>query len=339
MDAITTGSRPQSLRDDSAASRRRSDSNECSSSDGIPRRAGDGTLDTTVLPPTLVLAARFVAAEPQSLPPFPLTALHGALGSALRELGCGHGPRDGCRSTCPAGLLLEPTVTADSRQQGIRERASPALVLGAPITPSRAPVRLERGDTYEARLTLVGPRAIDQRALVIAALHRAAEMGLGVAPGRSTRRRPTLAIERVCSIEPVSLPAPPVAVVSFVTPTRLVRDGQVQPTIDSELLWRSLVRRADVLGLSHGGGMVCRDGPPPPAPFAVRSSSLRVVSVERWSSRQDSRMRWPGVVGAIEIAGDGIRDAWPLLQFAERVGLGKGTSFGLGSLRVLPTGD
>ena len=45
-----------------------------------------------------------------------------------------------------------------------------------------------------------------------------------------------------------------------------------------------------------------------------------------------------GHVGEIEIAGD-LEPFLPLLAFGEAVGAGKGTAFGLGSIRLLTSGE
>jgi CRISPR/Cas system endoribonuclease Cas6 (RAMP superfamily) len=45
-------------------------------------------------------------------------------------------------------------------------------------------------------------------------------------------------------------------------------------------------------------------------------------------------MTWPGLVGTLSLAGPGLATAWPLLQFAEAVGLGKATTFGFGQVRA-----
>ncbi len=57
------------------------------------------------------------------------------------------------------------------------------------------------------------------------------------------------------------------------------------------------------------------------------------VDWERYSSRQDARMKLGGFTGMIEFEGD-LTEFMPYLRVGEIVHIGKATSFGLGKFRI-----
>ncbi|TMA55202.1 MAG: CRISPR system precrRNA processing endoribonuclease RAMP protein Cas6, partial [Deltaproteobacteria bacterium] len=59
------------------------------------------------------------------------------------------------------------------------------------------------------------------------------------------------------------------------------------------------------------------------------TSDLRWYDWERYSARQDVRMKLGGFVGRVTYRGD-LQPFLPLLRLGEVVHVGKGTSFGLG---------
>jgi len=72
-----------------------------------------------------------------------------------------------------------------------------------------------------------------------------------------------------------------------------------------------------------------------------RAESVRVVRNQtrwhdwsRYSGRQKRQVKMGGVVGRMSYEGD-IGEFLPLLVLGSRVNLGKGTSLGLGSLRIV----
>jgi CRISPR/Cas system endoribonuclease Cas6 (RAMP superfamily) len=53
----------------------------------------------------------------------------------------------------------------------------------------------------------------------------------------------------------------------------------------------------------------------------------------RYSARQDRRMEWAGLVGAVTYDGD-LKPFWPYLVFGQWTHVGKGATFGLGQYRL-----
>ncbi len=55
--------------------------------------------------------------------------------------------------------------------------------------------------------------------------------------------------------------------------------------------------------------------------------------MERYSARQDTRMKMGGFVGKVDYQGN-LAEFVPLLKLGERVHIGKGTAFGLGRYEI-----
>ena len=98
------------------------------------------------------------------------------------------------------------------------------------------------------------------------------------------------------------------------------------------MLLRSLLRRLSNLAYFHCGtelqldfrGLIAAA-----EQIETVSSSLQWYDWERYSARQDTRMKLGGVLGQVTYQGD-LQPFLPLLQLGSWVHVGKGTSFGLG---------
>lgn len=289
-------------------------------------------LDLDRLPATAAFRVVLEAQAPQRLAPLFTTAVHGALGHALRDLVCvvpGRPPCAGCphAAGCAVPGLLEPQ--AREPVLGVTGRGAPAIVL-APETPvPAAPRSLEAGERVALRVTLIGARALGLSPLLTPLFARVAERGLAL----GGTPRPPLALASVAPEAPAPTPPGDALALELVTPARLARGGRIASDLDADLLWAALVRRGDVLARLHGGGALT-DGPAGSAPFALAAERLRVQDVPRYSSRQRRRMVWPGLVGRLVLRGPGLDAARPLLAFGEQVQLGKATGFGFGRYRL-----
>jgi hypothetical protein len=250
------------------------------------------------------------------LPPLPSTALHGALGQTL-----------------PArlGRILTPDAE-ELALPGVTGQAPSAMVLAPERTALGLPrLELARGETISFRVGLIGDDAWSHRDEILRAITLALEGGIGVRPGNSGRGRPALAVVESVELAPVfSAPAPGESQrIVWLTPVRLVQGGHVTAHIDGETLTSTLWRRAEVLARVHGSGLVSFPDRPE-SPIEIIDSGLHVVSVSRYSSTQNQRMTWPGLVGFLNLAGRGLKPLWRVLRFCEQVQVGKATSFGFG---------
>jgi CRISPR-associated endoribonuclease Cas6 len=122
----------------------------------------------------------------------------------------------------------------------------------------------------------------------------------------------------------------------FITPTRLVYAEALTPAPDFHILIRTLLRRLSNLAYFHCGAELDLDfhGLIAAAEqIETVDSELSWYDWERYSARQDARMKLGGVIGKVTYRGD-LRPFLPLLQLGEIVHVGKGTSFGLGKYEM-----
>lgn len=288
----------------------------------------------TRVPIVSTLRVRLEARASGQLPALWTTALHGTLFAALRELACFEPERRDCNGChrlgdCSYVALAEPPGDPD-KGEGVTDRAPPPLVLAPESADfSSRTFEVAPGDVLAARLALIGDRAVEHRPLLVGALNRAVGRMHGGVAGRE-------GFLRLVAVEPVELkqrPAPRCARLTFVTPVRLKSQGRIQSELDSEVLWRSLARRADSLSRLYGAGPLGWN-PAAPASFALETLESRVVAVQRFSNRQKTSMTWPGVLADCLLTGEGLAEAWPLLEFGSQVQVGKATSFGFGRYRL-----
>jgi CRISPR-associated endoribonuclease Cas6 len=124
----------------------------------------------------------------------------------------------------------------------------------------------------------------------------------------------------------------------FMTPVRMLFNNQLVVDMEFHILIRQLLRRLSLLYYFHCGG------DPSTWDFKgiieaskeikVKSSNLKWYDWERYSARQDTRMKMGGLVGDITFEGD-IEPFMPLIKAGEVLHLGKGTSFGLGKYNIV----
>lgn len=133
--------------------------------------------------------------------------------------------------------------------------------------------------------------------------------------------------------------APEEITLRFLTPTRLKYDGKLTIDLEFHVFIRQLLRRLFLLrhyyckenpadgGLSGDGyHRVLIDKA---CATSIKSSNLKWHDWERYSRRQDTRMKLGGFVGDIVYTGD-IQPYIPFIEAGRVLHVGKGTSFGLG---------
>lgn len=123
---------------------------------------------------------------------------------------------------------------------------------------------------------------------------------------------------------------------SFETPVRIKVNDRLSSDIPFYLLIKRLSERAFLLAHFHcGAEMADFEG------FAKDSKNvettknkLRWVDWERYSTRQQTKMKFGGLVGEITYKGD-FQKYLSLLRLGEHIHVGKATTFGLGKYRIV----
>ncbi len=123
----------------------------------------------------------------------------------------------------------------------------------------------------------------------------------------------------------------------FLTPARIKHQRSLAVKLDFHVLIRSLMRRLCLIYYFHCGGtepswdykglIKKAEG------VAIEKESLRWQDWERYSSRQDVRMKMGGVAGEVTYRGN-LNPFRDILKAGEILHVGKGTSFGLGRFEI-----
>jgi CRISPR-associated endoribonuclease Cas6 len=124
----------------------------------------------------------------------------------------------------------------------------------------------------------------------------------------------------------------------IITPLRIRYQRKFVTELDFHILVRNLIRRISLLGYFHCGEQL----PDFTVQEVIRhaetintvNSNLRWHDWERYSSRQEIKMKLGGVVGEIVYRGN-IAPFIPYLKAGEILHVGKNTSFGLGKYEII----
>ncbi len=294
-----------------------------------------------------------VAETPHRLPFYSGSMLRGVFGRALRRTACMTGQRDcsGCPlvATCPYTQVFEPTAAPDAPRH-----ATLVPYIVEPPPPGRAVV--EAGEHFQFHMVLFGA-ALGQLPLVIFAWQRALAHGVGRQRSQSELLRVVLedpadgdltvygggqsrVLEHAQSIRiPSALPATDWLRLTFTTPTRLQRRGElVRPSgFRARDLFESLARRIRRAGQSVG---MSDDELPDPHEIGQAADELTVehalswVDWQRWSSRQRQEMHLGGLGGDCMLRGE-LAPFMELLYLGQWLHLGKNTTFGMGRYEIM----
>jgi len=329
--------------------------------------AGEETISTYALS-VATLCVRGMADDGVNLPPMAGSALRGAFGHALRLTGCVRRSQGGCHDTCAENAEAEATRRATRCPYGyIFETPHPP---GAPLLEQQKEVphpyiirplpttagTHAAGAWLEYEITLVG-KALDHTQVVVEACVVMGRLGLGAGHGTvsvcelwecepfgGTRRvlpfsNPGLSLSagwEEAVAQATLLPRERLTI-QFLTPTHLVRHGQKLRRPDFSSLMRALLRRMTMLAVYHGGGV-------DRAQMALLAEQAEAVQLANWegnwqewqrySSRQDKKMTFQGLVGDALYEGD-LAPFLPYLVMGQALHVGKACTFGEGHYRLL----
>ena len=124
---------------------------------------------------------------------------------------------------------------------------------------------------------------------------------------------------------------------SFLSPTRILYNGHLTLDLEFHIFIRNLLRRLALLSYFHCGedpsawdfkGLIGQA-----EQVKVKEHRLQWHDWERYSGRQDTRMKMGGFVGKITFEGI-IEPFIQLIRAGEVLHVGKGTAFGLGQYRI-----
>jgi CRISPR-associated endoribonuclease Cas6 len=300
----------------------------------------------------------FAARETLDLPAYLGSTLRGAFGHAFRAIACPAPRDDRCPVPlqCPYHLIFESAPPPDSDALRTHDEVPRPFVI-APVTAgvnetaAAARTVFSPGEELCFDFTLIG-RAQDYFPYFVVAFREVDRIGRG---------RRTVELKRVEALDPADgkvrlvydavdnvvrgcgrrlgfddcvaeLPSNGSITIEFLTQTRLKHEGRFVRTPEFQILFRRLLGRLSSLSRFHCG-----------APMEVdfralidRAASIRLLQDDtrwtrwqRYSSRQERRMEWEGIVGRATYEGD-FAPFWKYLRFGQFVHVGHGATFGLG---------
>lgn len=307
---------------------------------------------------------RLQAQEPLRLPAWKGSALRGAFGHVFRRLGCVGGrmcPPCQVPDRCPYHYVFETAPPPDA--QALRKLSDiPRPFVLEP--PEDALEVYEPGAWLALGLVLIG-RGIEFLPHFIVTFRELGEQGLGFRRGRlgalevealngagppvsiySERDRLvrnhdcTVAIEKI--LDQSRHLSPQRLTLRFHTPTTLRREGRIVDRPEMGTLVRNLIHRITALSYFHCGAKWPPDAEIPALIHAgeqvrLAHSAVRWVDWDRYSSRQQTTMKFGGIVGEAGYEG-ALARVLPLLLVGEAVHVGRHCVFGNGRYEVTGIG-
>ncbi len=294
-----------------------------------------------------------VAEENLKLPSFKGATLRGRLGYMLKRLTCSV-PKGSCRecvlnSRCVYGRVFEPNPSLPSKRYASVPR--PFALFASPDD--------FRGKSLIFNLTLIGDAAQDLPYFVYA-FDILGKEGLGgskskfdlewvklVRPGRedlSVYNSQTEALSLNCPpvtwadcMEGINSSSAHKATLLFHSPLRIKEKGDLMVDFSFPTFISRLKERIELLSHLYCGAPFPQEDEetdPLATKVVVEKSSLRWQELERYSSRQKTKMKLGGLIGMVTFKGD-LTPFMPYLVLGQHIHVGQGTTFGLGKYEIL----
>jgi hypothetical protein len=299
------------------------------------------------------------ARETIQLPEYKGSAFRGGFGHVMKKVCCLAPSGRMCENcqlpaSCAYAYIFETPLT-DPSQAPIQATNLPhPFVILPPITTREI---IHAGEKLGFGLTLIG-KGIDFLPYFIYAFDELGRSGIGRGRGRYQLERVTDAFTGTeiyshatktlagdfttkqfadLFAETTDWDARQIAL-NFITPTRVTDQNQLAEKLPFDLLARGLFRRASLLAKIHCGGEWKLDYG---AILEFARSQVRLAKSElywqdweRYSNRQQRRMKLGGFVGQVQYEGD-LKPFLPLILLGHYIHLGKNTTFGMGKFEIV----
>ncbi|MBI4768705.1 MAG: CRISPR system precrRNA processing endoribonuclease RAMP protein Cas6 [Deltaproteobacteria bacterium] len=294
------------------------------------------------------------ARDPLVLPAYKGSTLRGGFGYAFKRVVCALKNQDcpNCllKEKCIYSYVFETPPPADTRIMRKYKAAPHPFIIEPPLERKRI---YKTGEEFQFGLILIG-RAIDYLPYFIYTFEELGRMGIGkgksgydllsvhsnghrIYDSQSKTLKP-FPNHSSKDLEPPTLNLEPQTLhLSFITPTRIQYNAHLTLDLEFHILIRNLLRRFSLLYYFHCGGDpsnwdfkgLIRQA----QEVKVKERKLRWYDWERYSGRQETRMKMGGFMGGITFEGE-IGPFMPLIRAGEVLHVGKGTGFGLGKYRI-----
>jgi hypothetical protein len=302
------------------------------------------------------------ALEPLDLPGYLGSTLRGAFGHAFRVVACPAPRGMDCPipAQCPYHLIFETSPPPGSEALRTHDDIPrPFVIAPTDLQQVGGDAQIRRvfqpGDEVSFELVLIG-RAQDFFPYFVVALREVNQMGrgrhaidlqridafgtgavefrpvYGASENLVRGSAPGITLED-CDLTPV--PQCPLTI-EFLTQMRLKHEGRFVRRPEFQILFRRLLGRLSSLSRFHCDAPLdvnFRELIDNAASIRLTQDDTKWTRWQRYSSRQDRRMEWEGIVGRATYEGDFAR-FWKYLHFGQLTHVGHGTTFGLGKYRI-----
>ncbi len=296
--------------------------------------------------------------ENLKLPEYKGAVFRGAFGSVFKKVVCLTKNKD-CASCllkekCVYSYIFETPPPSDSRLMRKYPSAPHPFVLTPPLADDRV---YEPGENISFELTLIG-RSIEYLPYFIFTFEELGKIGLA-------KERSKFFLEEVRLVNrgqngPVvyrgkekvlhnyegcpnfgEIESWPNNLRSlgliFLTPTHLRYKVDLTSELEFHIFFRNLLRRISLLSYFHCATELdvnYRELIREAERIETQRRNLRWYDWERFSTRQQTRMKLGGFLGEAIFSGN-FAPFWPYLRLGELIHVGKGSSFGLGKYEVI----
>ncbi|PIX25054.1 MAG: CRISPR-associated protein Cas6 [Deltaproteobacteria bacterium CG_4_8_14_3_um_filter_45_9] len=298
------------------------------------------------------------AQENICLPAYKGSTFRGAFGHAFKRVVCVNREKicEPCllKGKCVYSYIFETPPPPETLKMRKYPFAPHPFVITPPLEEKRT---YRQNEALSFELTLIG-KSTDFLPYFIYTFDELGRMGIGkgkgkyqleevkainknegegmIYSGKDKTLRNNFSILKVDDLGPFSV-SPLTLRLSFLTPTRLKYDGKLSPDLEFHILFRNLLRRISLLSYFHCGEELNLDFKgliEEAKDVKVQKENLRWVDWERYSNRQETKMKMGGFIGSVTFTGN-FKEFLPFLILGEYIHVGKGTSFGLGKYKIL----
>ncbi|HBE44115.1 MAG TPA: CRISPR-associated protein Cas6 [Deltaproteobacteria bacterium] len=298
------------------------------------------------------------AQDALSLPYYKGSTFRGGFGNAFRRVVCALKKKE-CKecmlaSRCIYAYIFETSPHEDANLMNMNkyEKIPHPFIIEPPEETHRT---YKPGDSLSFNLVLIG-RATDYLPYFIFTFEELGKIGIGRGRGKYRLTKvETGKKELVYSSDDKTVRAATpeelyiqetfdfsgrlekTIKIKFLTPARISYQRSLTADLKFHILIRNLLRRLNLLHYFH-----CEKTIPAwdhkelikeAEKISTETGSFRWLDWERYSSRQNVKMKMGGITGEITYKGN-MEPFMPILEAGEIVHIGKGTSFGLGRYEI-----
>ncbi len=299
---------------------------------------------------------RFEALDPLRLPSFKGSMFRGALGTTLKRVLCLRQSPTACEECRLMEVCRYPELF-DTRHS---PRRTPRYLVPPPpfalVLPADARTEVAPGEEVHCGLVLVGS-AVDDASIFVSAFAEMGRRGFGkgrgrcrlvqfesLAPGEGGEKGVRRQSGGIVALNARGIVADRSSWrnanrwrLEFLTPVRLKYRGRLLQSVDFAVLVHRMAERIEALSRLYGeGGRIDVTGLLDLAnSVQLEDSGVWWDDWQRYSSRQNVRMRLGGFRGTVVLRGS-LSPFVPLLALGEWLNVGKGPTFGLGRFKLHP---